>query len=112
MKHPHIVRRARKKASQSICKFKVAALGFNRDGVCVMARTNRPMFNRKGGGIHAEARLLAVAQKKGIVEILICRVSPGGTFLLIHPCSTCQAIADKLGVKIHTVETNHEANKL
>lgn len=108
MTDPHLIRRAIRKALQSICIFKVAALGFNKDGVCVMARTNRPLFDRKGGGLHAEAQLLAVAHQKGIVRILICRVNQSGKILPIHPCSVCQTTADKLGVKIETVRRGSE----
>ena len=98
-----IVERAKKKAKQSICKFRIAALGFNQSGVCVMARTNKPRFNRYGGGIHAEREILAVAQQKGIVKIIICRIGRSGDILPIEPCDQCQAIADKLGVKIETI---------
>lgn len=100
-----LINRAIRKAAQSICKFRIAALGLNKDGICVMARTNRPMFARKGGGIHAEEQILAVAKTKGIVRILICRIGRGGDILPIEPCSRCQSIADKLGVEIDSIQT-------
>jgi hypothetical protein len=98
-----LVLRAIKKAQQSICRLRVAALGFNAAGVCVMTRTNRPRFLHKGGGYHAERRVLAQAKQKGIVRILICRISKSGNLLPIDPCSTCQNIADKLGVELATL---------
>jgi cytidine deaminase len=92
------------KAMSSICKMHVAALGFNHDGVCVMARTNKPRFSRKGGGLHAERQILAEAKRRGIVKIVICRVGKGGSILPIDPCSTCKKIADKLGVVIESIK--------
>lgn len=102
--NPQITERARKKALQSICKIRVAALGFNKAGVCVMTRTNTPTkFGRKGGGRHAERRIMSVARRKGIVRILICRVGDGGVLRPIDPCPQCQAVADKLGIAIDTI---------
>ena len=92
-----------KKASQSICKFRVAALGFNSEGVCVASASNRPRFSHKGGGIHAERKLMEL-KSKGIVKILICRIGNGGDLLPIDPCETCQKIADKLGIRIVSIK--------
>lgn len=97
------IERIAKKAEQSICKFRVAALGFNRDGICVASNTNKPRFSRYNGGIHAEALMMRNARKKGIVRILICRVGASGILRPIDPCPNCQAIADKLGITIETV---------
>ena len=101
-------KRILKKAKQSTCKMRVAALGFNKDHVCVMARTNKPRFHRKGGGDHAEALIMKEAKKKGIVYILICRIGKGGEFRPIDPCSKCQTIADKLEIKIETLKLDSE----
>ena len=68
-----------------------------------MARTNKPRFGRYGGGTHAERLIMAEAKKRGIVKILICRVSKTGNLLPIDPCTTCQNIADKLNITIETV---------
>ena len=95
--------RARKKAAQSNCKFFVAAFGFNKSGVVVIAKTNRPRFNRYGGGLHAERLVMQQAKKRGVVRIMICRVGKAGTLLPIEPCETCQKIANKLGIEINTV---------
>lgn len=100
----HVIYRLRNKASQSICKFRVSALAFNKSGVCIMARTNRPFISRKGGGKHAEAILMQSARAKGITCILICRIGLGGKILPIHPCKNCAAIAKKLGIKIITIQ--------
>jgi cytidine deaminase len=86
----NIIQRAIKKAEQSTCKMKVAALGFNRDGVCVSAKTNKPRFQRKGGGMHAERLVMEEAKVKGIVKILICRIGKGSELRPIDPCPACQ----------------------
>jgi hypothetical protein len=100
--------RIKKKAEQSICKLRVAALGFNKAGVCVATSTNRPRFNRHGGSEHAEALVMKDARKKGIVRILICRIGAGGALRPIDPCPNCQTIADKLGIVIETVPEENE----
>ena len=100
----NIKKRLINKALQSYCKFRVAALGFNRDGQCVASATNRSRFSHKGGGIHAEERLFFIARRKGIVKILICRIGSGGNLLPIDPCSRCSKIAEKLNIKIETIK--------
>jgi len=101
--YQHLIDRAQRKASQSICKFYVAALGFNRAGVCVVTRTNRPRFSRQGGGLHAEQLVMQQAKQKGVVRILICRVGRGGKLRPIEPCESCAKIAEKLGIEITSV---------
>lgn len=99
----NIIEKAIKKAEQSTCKMKVAALGFNRDGACVSAKTNKPRFKRKGGGMHAERLVMAEAKTKGVIKIVICRIGKGSEIRPINPCPICQGIADKLGIKIETI---------
>lgn len=96
----NIVEKATHKALQSPCKFKISALGFNRKGELVMSVTNSFRFPRKGGGIHAEARIMEQAKRKGIKTILICRVGLGGELLPIEPCEHCSKIAEKLNIRI------------
>ena len=104
----HIIKRSIKKAKQSPSTFRISALGFNKNGDCVISKTNKPRFNRFGGGYHAEREIMKVANKMGIVRILICRVGRGGDLLPIEPCNVCQSIADKLGIKIDTIKVNNE----
>lgn len=98
-----IVERAMRKAAQSNCRFLVAAMGFNKAGVVVSAKTNRPRFCREGGGEHAEQLVMREAKRKGVVRILICRVGRKGTLLPIDPCPRCQKTSEKLGIEIITV---------
>lgn len=95
--------RAKKKALQSICKFPIAALGFNKRGECILIKTNKPRFGRFGGGLHAEMMVMVEAKKYGIVRILICRVGKGGVVRQIEPCANCAKVAAKLGIKINSV---------
>ena len=99
----YIASRAKNKARQSPCKYKIAALGFNRRGELVSSATNSLRFSRKGGGVHAEVQVMRNAKQKGIKTILICRVNPNGLILPIEPCEHCAKLAEKLGIKIISV---------
>lgn len=100
-----IVKKIRHKALQSSCRVRVAALGFNSEGVCVIARTNKPRLNieKKGGSFHAERLIFNRARSKGVVKILICRVGNGGALRKIDPCPTCKAIARRMKIKIESI---------
>lgn len=102
------VKRIRRKAIQSICKMRVAALGFNRNGDCVASSTNKPFKSKKGGGKHAEEFIFEVAKQCGIVRILICRIGGSGSLLPIDPCERCAETAAKLGIKIDSVNLEQE----
>lgn len=102
------IKAAKAKAMQSTCTQRIGALGFNRNGDCIMKTFNRHKFDRKGGGEHAERQILEQARRKGIVEILICRVARDGATLPIEPCTMCKAIAEKLGIKIVSVPAERE----
>jgi len=92
-----------KKAKQSRCKYQISALGFNRNGDCVAKATNLSRFMKRGGGVHAEMRVMAQARSKGIVSILLCRVGINGGIKPIDPCETCAKKASELGLKITSV---------
>lgn len=96
---------AAKKARQSICRNKVAAIGLNWNGDIVSKKFNRPRFSRKGGGVHAEMAVMQEAKRKGVVAIIICRISGenGKNFLPIDPCPACKAKAEELGIKIYSI---------
>jgi cytidine deaminase len=98
-----IINRAIKKANQSVCKFKVSAIGFNNKGEMIGSITNAPRFSRYGGGLHAEALLIKRYGKK-LKTILICRVNSNGKLLPIDPCLNCQKLAIKFGIKIMSVK--------
>ncbi|HEY0088213.1 MAG TPA: hypothetical protein VGB37_05180 [Candidatus Lokiarchaeia archaeon] len=98
-----LIDRLKRKAAKSLCKFRVAALGFNVSNICVATSTNLSLFRHKGGGKHAEEVLFEQAKRKGITKILICRIGSGGTLLPIDPCERCSKKAKKLRIVIETV---------
>lgn len=93
-----------RKAKKSICHIKVAALGINKRGEVVGCCYNSPKFSVKGGGIHAEAKLI---RKYGpqIRTIIICRVS-NSNLRPIHPCAACAKLAKEFGIEIQTLDHN------
>jgi len=95
--------RLRRKACQSYCRIRVAAMGMNRNGDIVSIAYNISEFIKKGGGIHAEERIMHEARDKGIVQIIVCRINRTGKFLPIDPCERCQKHAERLGIRITTV---------
>ena len=102
-----LVKRMRKKASQSISRYRISAIAFDKNGEFIAQSCNNvPMEGvepKPGAGIHAEAKLM---RKYGtrIKTILISRVGHGGEWRPIKPCNNCQALADKLGVKLITIK--------
>ena len=107
-KDTYIHNRVVKKASQSSCRFLIAAIGFNRKGQIVVIKTNRPRFDRLGGGIHAEIQVMRLAKRYGIVKILIGRVGKAGILRPIDPCKNCLKVANKLGIKIDSIGIEEE----
>jgi hypothetical protein len=55
----YIIKIARMKASQSNCRYKISAIGFNHKGEMICSSFNKKRFYRKGGGIHAEMELMS-----------------------------------------------------
>lgn len=93
---------AMKKATKSPCAYKVSAVGFDKKGDLVGTCTNTHRFVWKGGGLHAEMRLMA-RYGKNLKTIVICRVGRSGELRPIDPCNCCREKADELGIKIVTV---------
>jgi cytidine deaminase len=99
---PQILEIAIKKAKQSVCTYKVSAIGLNKRGEVIYKAFNRSRFMRHGGAVHAEMQVMLKAGP-GLKTIIICRVGNGGAILPIDPCSICKAKAEELGVKIVSV---------
>ena len=102
MKTEQIKQRAIRKAMQSNCRFRVSAIGFDKNGNYLGSSVNAPRFDRLSGGLHAEMRLFA-RYGKNLKTVFICRVGNTGLLLPIHPCSVCAQKAKELGVKIKTI---------
>jgi len=94
-----VIRRAIRKASRSISKYKVSALGFSYKGDLICQSMNRPRFSREGGGIHAEMELM-FRGGPGLKTILLCRTNNAGEILRLDPCEACASKATELGIKI------------
>ena len=91
-----------KKATQSICHYRVAAFGFNKKGELIGKAINRPRLSKPHGGLHAEMSLMKHYGNK-LASIIICRIGNAGDLRPIKPCTACQAVADYLNIKIRSV---------
>ncbi|MFW5804284.1 MAG: hypothetical protein ACOCWG_03525 [bacterium] len=98
----HIKKLAIKKAKQSFCRYKISAIGFNAKGEILGRATNIVRFVKKGGGIHAEIKLIR-QYKNNLKTILICRVNNTGELLPIEPCENCLKVANKYNIKIISI---------
>lgn len=96
-----IYKRAINKAKQSICRYKISALGFDKKGNYIGSAFNQPRFSRYKGSIHAEMNLMSKYGKR-LKTILICRVNRNGNIAPIKPCNMCKKKAKELGIKIET----------
>jgi cytidine deaminase len=88
------------KASKSICKHRVAALGLDAEGRIVNCKFNRPRFSKKGGGVHAE---LDAIKDQRVKSVVICRISSAGRILPLEPCLACRKVLNKLKIKILSI---------
>ena len=98
-----IIPRVIKKAEQSSCRFRVAAIGIDFRGRVIGVKHNQPSY-KKNRGLHAEANLMRSVPSKSLSTIVIVRIGAGGAIRPIKPCDACRAMADKIGVNIRTVE--------
>jgi len=94
-----IIDRAIQKATKSSCRYKVVAVGFDKNKEIVGFATNYPRFNRENGSVHAEMSLMR-RYGECLRTIWIFRVGWGGKPRKIEACANCQKIANKLGIKI------------
>jgi len=101
----NIIEKAKKKALQSDCRYKISALGFSRKNDLIDYTTNQHRFEGKGRGLHAE-QILMKRNPKFLKTIIICRVNNKGEFLPIDPCETCKQKAKELNIKIYTIKGN------
>ena len=96
------------KATQTKTCYRISALAFSKKGEILGTATNGfQMDGRapgKGCGIHAERKLIA-RYGYHIKTIVICRIGNGGAILPIKACNTCQKIADKMGIRIISVNS-------
>ena len=104
---PIIVRRLGKKAAQSKSKYRISAMAFDSRGEFIAQAFNGlPMDGvegKEGCGVHAEAKLM---RKYGVLlkTIVISRIGHSGDWRPIEPCEKCRKLAEKLGVKLMTID--------
>ena len=100
------------KARRSPCNYHVAAVAFDKKGDILGHVTNKRAkwdviaktgVGRAGTSRHAE-RLLLSRYANNIKTIVICRVGHSGALRPIEPCPACKKAADKLGVKIISLQ--------
>ena len=101
----NLIRLAIKKASQSICCYKISSIGLNKRGEILGSTTNKHGKSGKGKGKHSEIELIKRYGNK-IKTIIICRIGNSGDILPIHCCKNCQKVIDKMGIKVLTVTEN------
>lgn len=97
-----IISRAIKKAANSQCRFRIAAIGLDFRGNVIGSSTNAPFLPKKGGGMHAE-QLLMMRTPRSLRTIVIARIGLSGVVRPISPCEKCSRMAQKRGVKIVSV---------
>lgn len=100
MKIDHI-KRACRKAMQSPCRYRVAAMGFNSKGDLIGVSYNYPTHSGVKVSMHAEMAL--IHKYRNIHSIVIVRIGRSGNLLPIDPCSNCLRVLNKLGIKIRTL---------
>ena len=102
-----LITRLKNKATQTNTCYRISAIAFSKKGEILGSTTNSfQMDGRRPGrgcGVHAERRLIA-RYRFNIKTILICRIGGSGDILPIKACITCQKIADKMGIKIISVD--------
>lgn len=114
MKINHIVKDTlKKKAHKSDCTYRISAIALDKKGDILGCASNKHAAwnvlekengeGRAGTAKHAE-RLLMKRYGQNIKTIILCRVGHSGIIRPIDSCPTCQKVADKLGIKIISVE--------
>lgn len=96
------IRKMRKKASQSICVYRIVAVAFSRKGNVIATITNKPQKNITSTIGHAEYRLMARYGRK-IYKIRIARFGRSGEIRPISPCKGCLDLAKRLGITIESL---------
>lgn len=91
-----------KRASKSMCRYRISAIGLNKKGEVIGSAFNKPRFDKLHGGLHAEVNLIRRYQSQ-LKTIIICRVNAKGKVLPIHPCVKCKELADKLKIEIKSI---------
>jgi cytidine deaminase len=96
------------KAKQSKCRYKVGAIAFDEKGDILGSSCNKQFLSKIGGSIHAE--MVLIRRYKTLVKtIIICRTNKTGNFCPIKPCRNCSKVAEKMGIKIISIDKREAA---
>lgn len=86
-----------------IQKYFIVAAGFSKKGNCLEIAINKPAEKPGNRYFHAEGILINKHGRK-LDSIYIARFGNNGESLPIEPCCQCKAIADRLHIKIISLE--------
>ena len=98
-----IIEKAKNKALQSHCRYRISALGFSHKNDLIDYTTNHHRWEGKGKGMHAEM-ILMKRNPSALKSIIICRVNRKGDLMPIDPCKMCLEKANELNIKIYTIK--------
>mgnify|MGYP003295719115 CR=1 FL=1 len=110
--HPGLKTILKRKAHKSDCTYKISGIAFDKKGDILGSAVNKHSEwnvlekengeGRAGTAKHVERELIK-RYGQNIKTILICRVGHSGIIRKIDPCLACKKVADKLGIKIISV---------
>jgi hypothetical protein len=102
-----IIQRLKKKASQSLCVYRLAGVALSKQGEILGFAKNSfrkdIITEGKYSGRHVEKALID-RYGSNIATILIMRIGKSGDILPIDPCPKCAKLAEKLGIVIKSIE--------
>lgn len=98
-----IISRLKRKAQNSSCRYRIAAIGLDFRGNVISLAMNSPRFEHHGGGLHAEMAIMR-GSPRSLRTIIILRIGASGIIRPIHPCLACARKAKELGISIKTIE--------
>ena len=102
-----IKRLLKEAASRSPGRFRVGGIALNKKGEILGVahnsfRKDNVVGERKGTGEHCEVRLIR-RYRGNIKTLILIRIGNSGDILPIDPCPSCQALCDKYGITVLTI---------
>lgn len=96
----------KKQAEKSPSSYRIGGIAVSNKGnilgTAFNSFRNEQVTPGRGSGKHCEADLIRRYGRR-ISTIIIMRIGNSGNVLHIDPCSTCQKLADKFGIKIKSI---------
>ena len=99
-----IIHKAINKAKKVKCRYKISAIGYDKDFKFLGLSRNTFRSIGKGGyrGNHAEENLVK-RYGNNLSYIFIVRTNKQGDILPIDPCPCCKEMCDKRGIRIISI---------